>query len=262
MNTALMELRSISGSYVSALVVKKRRPVLTDISLTLCPGETLALIGASGCGKTTLAKVMLRLIPADSGQILWKGLDITRLKGGALRRLRSEMQIIFQNPETALNPCIKLYDSIAEIGRLHGFWKADSLEEQAAVADLAAMTGLGPELLDRLPRELSGGQLQRSVLARALSIRPKLLVADEPTSMLDVSVQAQILNLLKETQRRNNHACLLISHDLDVVRVMADRIAVLFQGKLVEVGPTEEVLSNPRNSYARDLIAASLQEFL
>jgi ABC-type glutathione transport system ATPase component len=262
MNAALMELRSISKFYASGLVVKKRRPAVTDISLTLRSGETLALIGASGCGKTTLAKVMLRLIPADSGQILWKGLDITKLKGRALRRLRSEMQIIFQNPETALNPCIKLYDSIAEIGRLHGFWKAGSPEERAAVADLAAMTGLGPELLERLPRELSGGQLQRSVLARALSIRPKLLVADEPTSMLDVSVQAQILNLLKETQLRNNYACLFISHDLDVVRVMADRIAVLFQGNLVEVGPTEEVLSNPRNSYTHELVAASLQEFL
>jgi ABC-type glutathione transport system ATPase component len=260
MNDILMELRSISKAYVSGLMVKRRHPVLTDISLTLRPGETLALIGASGSGKTTLARVMLRLISSDSGQILWKGLDITRLNGRGLRRLRSEMQIIFQNPETALNPRMKLYDSIAEIGRLHGLWKAGSTGERAAVADLAAMTGLGTELLERLPQELSGGQVQRAVLARALSVRPRLLVADEPTSMLDMSVQAQILNLLGETQRRNNHACLFISHDLDVVRIMADRIAVLYQGSLVEEGPTEEVLSKPRSPYTRDLVMASLQE--
>jgi ABC-type glutathione transport system ATPase component len=262
MKETLMELRSISKAYVSGLVIKKRRPVLNDISLTLRPGETLALIGASGCGKTTLAKVMLRLIPADSGQILWKGSDIAGLTGRSLRRLRSEMQIIFQNPETALNPRMKLYDSIVEIGRLHGLWRAGSPGERAAAADLAAMTGLGTELLERLPRELSGGQIQRAVLARALSVRPRLLVADEPTSMLDVSVQAQILNLLIETRRRNNHACLFISHDLEVVRVMADRIAVLHQGHLVEEGPADEVLSKPRNPYTRDLIAASLQELV
>jgi ABC-type glutathione transport system ATPase component len=164
------------------------------------------------------------------------------------------MQIIFQNPESALNPRMRIYDSIAEMLRIHRLCKPRSDQEREMVASLMETVGLGGEFLGRYPHALSGGQVQRAVLARTLSVNPKFLIADEPTSMLDVSVQAQILSLLKRTQAQSRHACLFISHDLDVVRAMSDRVAVLYQGRIVEAGDTSSVLDSPRHKYTNALI--------
>jgi ABC-type glutathione transport system ATPase component len=171
------------------------------------------------------------------------------------------MQIVFQNPETALNPRMRIYDSIAEMTRIHRLAKPRGAAEKAFVSEMAEFVGLSSDHLHRYPHELSGGQVQRAVLARTLSVRPKFLIADEPTSMLDVSVQAQVLSLLMRTQSENNYACLFISHDLDVVRLVSNHVAVLHHGRIVEIGATEEVLDNPRHEYTKSLILKFLQGY-
>jgi ABC-type glutathione transport system ATPase component len=258
---AVMEVRDLSVGYSSGLFKKIRRQILDGITLCIAPGETLAVVGESGCGKSTLAKAILRLIPCSGGEILLDGVNLTELSGGALRAYRKKMQIVFQNPESALNPRMRIYDSIAEMMRIHRLAKPRGAGERAFVSELAELVGLSNDHLRRYPHELSGGQVQRAVLARVLSVRPRFLIADEPTSMLDVSVQAQVLSVLKRTQSENNHACLFISHDLDVVRLISDRIAVLYHGRIVEIGMTEDVLSNPRHEYTKSLIQKFMQGY-
>jgi ABC-type oligopeptide transport system ATPase subunit len=257
----MIEVRELSADYSAGLFRKTRTQILDGITFTIASGETLAVVGESGCGKSTLAKAILRLIPCSGGEIRLDGINISALSGKALRTYRKNLQIVFQNPETALNPRMRIYDSIAEMMRIHRLAKPRGPEEKAFVLEFAELVGLSSDHLHRYPHELSGGQVQRAVLARVLCVRPKFLIADEPTSMLDVSVQAQVLSLLKRTQSENNYACLFISHDLDVVRLVSDRVAVLHSGRIVEIGATDEVLGNPQYEYTKALTKKFLEGY-
>jgi oligopeptide transport system ATP-binding protein len=224
------------------------------VSLSVGRGETLGLVGESGCGKSTLGRLLLRLIEADSGVLYFEGRNLRTLGGKALRDLRAEMQMVFQDPYASLNPRMTIGDAIAEPLMLHGI--GDSGERQARVAELLSVVGLRPQHARRYPHEFSGGQRQRIGIARALAARPKFLVCDEPVSALDVSIQAQIINLLQALKKRFALSLVFIAHDLAVVRHVADRIAVMYLGKIVETAPGAELFAAPRHPYTRALLAA------
>jgi oligopeptide/dipeptide ABC transporter ATP-binding protein len=226
-----------------------------DVTLHVERGEILGLVGESGCGKSTLGLLTLRLIEPTRGRIYFDGREITRLNPDRMRPVRRHMQIVFQDPLASLNPRMKVRDIVAEPLRVHGIASGGAeLTERAA--DLLAQVGLGREHLFRYPHEFSGGQRQRVCIARALAPRPSFIVADEPLSALDVSVQAQIINLLLTLQEELGLAFLFISHDLNVVGVLAGRVAVMYLGLLVEVGATADVYGDPLHPYSKALIAA------
>jgi oligopeptide/dipeptide ABC transporter ATP-binding protein len=224
------------------------------VSIDVPHGKTVGLVGESGCGKTTLGRVALRLIAPDAGTIRFEGTDITRLSGEELRRTRKSMQIIFQDPYSSLNPRMRVRDIVGEGWRVHGMGGREEIRGKAA--RLLARVGLSPDAADKYPHEFSGGQRQRIGIARAIALSPRLVVADEPVSALDVSVQAQILNLLKDIQEEYGMAYLFISHDLRVIRHMSDIVAVMYLGKLMEVSPAEELFRAPLHPYTRSLLAA------
>jgi len=228
------------------------------VSLEVGRGEVLGLVGESGCGKSTLARTILRAVSATAGQITFDGADITRVKGAQLKALRASMQFVFQDPYGAFDPKMRLGTSLDAPLRHHGM--KDKAERRARIAEMLDRVGLEDDILDRFPRECSGGQLQRMVIARALLLKPKFLICDEPTSALDASIRAQILNLLVELKDQLDLTLVLISHDLRVVRYLCDRVAVMYLGQIVEVAPREELFTNPRHPYTRVLLAASIAE--
>lgn len=226
-----------------------------DVSLDVRRGETVALVGESGSGKSTLGRLVNRLIEADAGEIRLEGVDVRTLRGDDRRRLSQRVQMVFQDPMASLNPRHRIIDTMARPLRLHGLVRSKE-EARAKATALLAEVGIGPEALDRFPHEFSGGQRQRIGIARALSVGPDLLICDEPVSALDVSVQAQIITLLEELKRRHNLAQLFIAHDLALVRRIADRVAVMYRGRIVEIGDTEAMFRNPSHPYTRALLAA------
>ncbi|OAI15183.1 ABC transporter ATP-binding protein [Methylomonas lenta] len=225
------------------------------VDFELHSGSTLALVGESGCGKTSLGKGLLNLIPAEAGRVLFAGVDMTQLSGETLRRQRAEMQIVFQDPFAAMNPRMLVGDIIAEgLRALRAEISKQAMQNR--VAELLLQVDLPVEAALRYPHEFSGGQRQRICIARALAVEPKLIICDEPTSALDVSVQAQIIELLKNLQKQQGLSYLLITHNLGVVAEMADEVAVMYQGKIVERGAVEQVLLRPQHEYTKTLLAA------
>lgn len=229
---------------------------VNDVSLTIHPGETYGLVGESGSGKSTMARLLLRLQEPTEGRVLFRGQDLADLKGKQLREVRRQMQMVFQNPYGSLLPHYTAVANVAEPLRLHGIGHKE--QRRAEAVRLLDLVGISPQVADRYPRQFSGGQQQRIAVARALALKPELLVCDEPTSSLDVSVQAQILELFDELQRTLNFACVFISHNLAVVERVASRVMVMCQGRVVEAGPTDRLFNHPGHPYTQALLGAVL----
>ncbi len=255
---SLLKVESLSKSFTSGGMWSGKRKVthaVNDVSFEVAKGETLAIVGESGSGKSTTARLVMRLLEADAGRITLLGEDVSQLKGSALRRKRRHMQMVFQDPFASLNPRMKIADSVGEGLRVHAP-ELNSKQRRAKVAGILEQCGMDDSVLDRYPHQFSGGQRQRIGIARALAVSPELLVLDEPVSALDVSVQAQILNLLSDLQKEHELAYLFISHDLSVVRHVADRVAVMFAGRIVEQGDVQDVYVRPKHPYTRELLDA------
>ena len=233
---------------------KKFVHAVNDVSFDIYPGETFSLVGESGCGKSTTGKLIDHLITPDSGEIWFEGKEISKLSEKEMRPLRSDIQMVFQDPYGSLNPRMKVQDLIGEPLLIHTNMSAG--ERLKKVHELLGTVGLSPSHGERYPHEFSGGQKQRIGIARALTVRPKLIIADEPISALDVSIQAQVLNLLHELQQKFNLTYMFISHDLSVVEMISDRIAVMYLGFVVETAPKEMLYKNPSHPYTQALLSA------
>ena len=240
--------KSMTGKVLQELIA------VDDVSFQLRPGETLGIVGESGCGKTTMGRTILKLHEPNGGQILFGGKDITNYKKSQMRPIRTKMQIIFQDPYSSLPPRSTVGDILSEPVRVHGIVPAGEVKDY--VMDLMEKCGLRDYYYERYPHEFSGGQRQRICIARALAVRPELVVCDEPVSALDVSIQAQIINLLKDLQKNMNLTYLFISHDLSVVKFISDKIGVMYLGSMVEFGAKKDIFSNPLHPYTKALFSA------
>jgi peptide/nickel transport system ATP-binding protein/oligopeptide transport system ATP-binding protein len=254
----LIEVRDLVKSFPLKGAVLRRKVAelraVDGVNLEVRRGETLGLVGESGCGKTTVGRLILRLIDPTSGKIIFDGQDITRLRGAALKPLRRRMQIIFQDPYSSLDPRAAVGDSIGDGLRIHGL--GNRARRAAAVRSIMDKVGLAPHLARRFPHEFSGGQRQRIGIARALVLEPDLVVCDEPVSALDVSIQAQVLNLLRELQRDLNLTLIFIAHNMAVVEHISDRVAVMYLGRIVELADRETAYRDPRHPYTQALMSA------
>jgi oligopeptide/dipeptide ABC transporter ATP-binding protein len=258
--SALVQVRDLVKHFpITRGIVFQRKvgavKAVDGVSFEIDRGETLGIVGETGCGKSTTARLLMRLLDATGGEIDFDGQDITRLKGSRLKAIRRDVQMIFQDPYSSLNPRKTIGSIIAEPFAIHGL-EREKGERKRAVQELMETVGLNPEHYNRYPHEFSGGQRQRIGVARALALKPKLLIADEPVSALDVSIQAQVLNLLRDLQRRLGLTVVFIAHDLSVVRHMCDRVAVMYLGKIVEIGSGDALYDFPRHPYTGALLAA------
>lgn len=257
MSEALVSVKNISKTFSASKGMfgkKKFVHAVNDVSFDIMPGETFSLVGESGCGKSTTGKLIDHLITPDQGEIWFQGKDISKISDNEMRPLRSEIQMVFQDPYGSLNPRMKVQDLIGEPLLIHTNMTAG--ERLKKVHELLGVVGLSPSHGERYPHEFSGGQRQRIGIARALTVQPKLIIADEPVSALDVSIQAQVLNLLQQLQKDYNLTYLFISHDLSVVEMISDRIGVMYLGTIVETAPKKELYANPRHPYTRALLSA------
>ncbi len=253
----MIKFDTITKTYSSGYFSRAEKKAVINATLTIQKGETLGLVGESGCGKSTLGRIAIRLIEPSGGKVLFDGIDLTAQSKYALRKVRPRMQIVFQDPDTVLDPRMTVGNSIAEPIRI---WQHPGRHETMdAVMELLLTVGLQPDLISRYPFELSGGQKQRVALARALALDPEFIVADEPTSALDLSVQAQVLSLLRDIQKKRNLTLLFISHDLQVIQSMADRVAVMKEGMILEIQKTSDLFTSPEHPYTRQLIAAAYE---
>jgi oligopeptide transport system ATP-binding protein len=255
----LLEIKDLKTHFpVEKGIIFQRRVgevrAVDGVTLSLRAGEILGLVGESGCGKSTLGRTILQLVPSTAGTVVLAGKNLAGLKGNDLREARADFQMIFQDPYASLNPRMTVFDALAEAIGAHK--KIPAGEMAGRVAALMEKVGLSPRYVKKYPHEFSGGQRQRIAIARALAVEPKLIIADEPVSALDVSIQAQIINLLAKLSREMGLTLIFISHDLSVVRHISDRIAVMYLGKIVELGPAGEVFDRPLHPYTQALVSA------
>ena len=259
MNSPLLEVRNLKVHFPVKHGVFSRVnawvKAVDDVSLTVAPGETVGLVGESGCGKTTLGRAIIRLLEPTAGSVTFEGEDITTLEGAALRERRRRFQMIFQDPVGSLNPRMTVGQIIGEALDIHHL-VADEQAREERIGKLLKDVGLDPQHAQRYPHEFSGGQRQRIGIARALAVEPKLIVCDEPVSALDVSVQAQIINLLQDLQREHGLAYLFIAHDLAVVEHISHRVVVMYLGKVVESAPSKAIINAPKHPYTQALLSA------
>jgi peptide/nickel transport system ATP-binding protein len=257
MSKPLLEVRHLTKQFTRGHGLLAKKTAVTavdDVSFSIAEGETFGLVGESGSGKTTTGRCILRLIEPTSGEVLFRGENVLTFPRARLRRVRRDMQIVFQDPHSSLNPRMRAGTIVEEPLVIHKM--GTKAERQARVRELFSLVGLDPSHLSRYPHEFSGGQRQRIGLARALALNPSLIIADEPVSALDVSVQAQVVNLLMELQQRLKLTYLFIAHDLRLVRHICDRVAVMYVGKIVETGPTDRLFAAPAHPYTRALLSA------
>jgi oligopeptide/dipeptide ABC transporter ATP-binding protein len=248
----ILEVRGVSKEYYPAGGLAVR--AVDSVDLAIRPGEAVGLVGESGCGKTTLGRLIIRLLATSGGSILFRGKDVTQARGAELKAFRQEVQMVFQDPYSSLNPRLTIEQIVGEPLHIHRV--GSRRERRRTVAETLDLVGIPPAAMDRAPASLSGGQRQRVSIARALVLRPRVLVLDEPVSALDLSVQAQILEVLASLQESLGLTYLFISHDLSVVRQITNVVAVMYLGRLVEHGPTEDVFAQPGHPYTRALISA------
>ena len=258
--TPLLDVRGLTMHFpITEGIVLSRKvgdvKAVDGVDFTIGRGETLGLVGESGCGKTTTGRCILRLERPTAGQVLYDGRDVARMERGELTALRRRMQVIFQDPYSSLNPRMKVGDIIGEPIKVHGV-EPDARRRHAKVRDLLAVCGLDPKFADRYPHEMSGGQRQRVGIARALALDPEFIVCDEAVSALDVSIQAQVVNLLEDLRERFGLTYLFIAHDLSVVRHLCQRVAVMYLGRIVEMAQSDELFDNPLHPYTQALLSA------
>lgn len=251
----MLEVTNLCKSFESGFWRNKKVEAVNDVCFQIQDGEIFGLIGGSGCGKTTTSRMIMGFLKPDSGSILYNGCELKTLKKSDWLKMRREIQIVFQNPQMTFNPRSTIYDCCAEPIRLFHLAK-NREEERSMVYEMLDSVGVSRDQLNKFPHEISGGQAQRVSIIRALSMNPKLLICDEPTSMLDVSVQAQVITLIKEKQKEKGISILYVSHDLDVIRAVCQRVAVMSEGKIIETGSVDKIFNAPEHPYTHQLMSS------